>query len=272
MNRILKKLSWCVKTKVKTSSRLFDSRSSLSSSSFTPNKFDVFLSFRGADTRRNFVSFLYKDLEAKEIRTFKDDKELVSGRPIPPELIQAIKGSKIAVVVVSASYPASYWCLEELVKILKYEKKGLLKVLPVFYGVDPSHVRRQVGEVAKQFKKHEKRQSKERVKLWRDALTYLANLSGECSKNWDDDSKLVDGITEKISKMLFTAKPTNSNNLIGIDEHMNELYPLLDLTSNQGVTTRKHGFNNYTIGSKLVVKRDLRPSYYQLCLVVIRWS
>ncbi|CDY48026.1 BnaA02g16190D [Brassica napus] len=237
MNRILRKLS-CVKTKVKTSLRLFESRSSLSSSSsasFTPKRFDVFLSFRGADTRRKFVSFLYNDLEAKEIRTFKDDKELESGRPIPPELIQAIKGSKIAVVVVSATYPASYWCLEELVKILKYERKGLLKVLPVFYEVDPSHLRWQIGEVAKQFKKHEKRQSKERVKSWRDALAYLANLSGECSKKWDDDSKLVDGITEKISKMFFSTTPTNGNNLIGIDQHMDELYPLLDLNSNQGV-------------------------------------
>lgn len=35
--------------------------------------------------------------------------------------------------------------------------------------------------------------------------------------------------------MLFSTTPTNGNNLIGIDQHMDELYPLLDLTSNQGV-------------------------------------
>ncbi|WZZ68887.1 TMV resistance protein N-like [Brassica napus] len=233
MNRIMKKLS-CFKTKVK-SLRLLESRSSLSSSSFTPRKYDVFLSFRGPDTRKNFVSFLYKELVAIEIRTFKDDKELERGRPFPQELLQAIKGSEIAVVVVSKTYSASYWCLEELVKILKREKKGLIKVLPIFYEVDPSHVRWQREEVAKQFKKHEKRQSREKVKSWRDALNYLAEISGECSKNWEDDSKLVDGITERVSKMLFSVTPGNGNNLIGIDEHMNELYPRLDLNSNQGV-------------------------------------
>jgi len=51
----------------------------------------------------------------------------------------------------------------------------------------------------------------------------------------EDDSKLVDGITERVSKMLFSVTPGNGNNLIGIDEHMNELYPRLDLNSNQGV-------------------------------------
>uniref|UniRef100_M4DHQ0 TIR domain-containing protein n=1 Tax=Brassica campestris TaxID=3711 RepID=M4DHQ0_BRACM len=207
MNRILKKLS-CFKTKVK-SLRLFESNSSLSSSSsssFTPQKYNVFLNFRGADTRKNFVSFLYRDLVAKEIRTFKDDKELERG---------------------------------QLVKILKLEKQGLIKVLPIFYDVDPCDVRRQTGAVKKHFEKHKKRLSREKVKSWRDALNYLAELSGECSQNWEDDSKLVveitERITERVSKMLFSVKPRNGNNLIGIDEHMNELYPRLDLSSKEGV-------------------------------------
>lgn len=186
MNKILKKIS-CFKTKVKSSLRLLESKSSLSSSSsssFTPQRYDVFLSFRGPDTRKNLVSFLYKELVEKEIRTFKDDKELERGRQISPELLQAIKGSEIAVVVVSKTYSASKWCLEELVKILRLEKKGLIKVLPIFYEVDPSDVRRQIGAVAKHFKKHEKRESREKVETWREALTYLADISGECSKNW----------------------------------------------------------------------------------------
>lgn len=185
MNTILKKLS-CFERKVK-SLRIFESRSSLSSSSsssFTPQRFDVFLSFRGTDTRKNFISFLYKELVSKGIRTFKDDKELESGRPISPELLQAIKGSRIAVVVVSAKYTASDWCLEELREILKLHEEGLIKVIPIFYEVDPSQVRRQIGEVAKHFKKHEKRQSREKVKSWRIALYKFANLSGECSKSW----------------------------------------------------------------------------------------
>lgn len=138
-------------------------------------------------------------------------------------------------VVVSVTYPASSWCLEELREILKLEKLGLLTVIPIFYEINPSDVRRQSGVVSKQFKKHEKRQSRERVKSWREALTKLASLSGECSKNWEDDSKLVDGITEKISTKLFSEKPRNDNILIGIDQHMGELYPLFNLNSNEDV-------------------------------------
>ncbi|EOA33378.1 hypothetical protein CARUB_v10020305mg [Capsella rubella] len=234
---ILKKLL-CFKTNV-NSLRIFDSRSlslsSSSSSSFTPPSYDVFLSFRGADTRKSFISFLYKDLESKGIRTFLDDKELVRGRPISPELLHAIKGSRIAVVVVSVNYPASPWCLEELKEILKLQKLGLLTVIPIFYEIDPSAVRRQIGVVLKQFKKHEKRQSREKVKSWREALTTLANLSGECSKDWEDDSKLVEEITEQISSKLISETPCNDNVLVGIDQHMRELYPRFELNSNEDV-------------------------------------
>ena len=151
------------------------------SSSTTPQKFDVFLSFRGKDTRRIFISFLYKELVRKNIRTFKDDKELKSGRMISLELARAIEQSKLAVVVISKNYAASTWCLEELVKIMDFVNKGSLTVIPVFHNVNPCHVRRQIGQVALQFKKHEKREDHEKVLSWRQALTTLANISGYCS-------------------------------------------------------------------------------------------
>ncbi|CAN7129284.1 unnamed protein product [Brassica rapa subsp. narinosa] len=224
MNTILQNVS-CFKRKV-SSGRPFDSRS-LSSSS-TPQKYDVFLSFRGADTRKNFVSFLYKQLETKGIRAFKDDNALVCGRSIAPVIVQAIKGSTIAVVVISPTYPASFWCLEELVMILKLEREKLLTVVPIFYEVEPNDLKRQTGKLVKQFKKHEKRHSTERVHSWRDALNRLATLSGDCSKISEDDATLVDRVTERISKIL-------SSNVISFDEHMKRLYPLLDLNSNEGV-------------------------------------
>lgn len=154
------------------------------SSSTTPQKFDVFLSFRGKDTRRIFISFLYKELIRMSIRTFKDDVELKSGRRISSDLLLAIEGSKIAVVVVSKKYPASPWCLHELVKIMDVEKQGSLTVMPIFYNVEPSHVRRQIEKVAEQFTKHEGRENHETVVSWRQALTNLASISGHCSRDW----------------------------------------------------------------------------------------
>lgn len=237
-----------------------------SSSSTTPQKFDVFLSFRGKDTRRIFISFLYKELIRMSIRTFKDDIELKSGRRISSDLLVAIEDSKIAVVVVSKNYPASPWCLQELVKIMDVEKKGSLIVMPIFYNVEPSHVRRQVEKVADQFSKHEERENNDTVVSWRQALTNLASISGHCSRDWyfhililsqyeflgillnqfiffflcfrEDDSKLLDEITKRISDMLLlSATPPSDgiSNQFGFDAHMRELYPLLDLNSSEGV-------------------------------------
>ncbi|KAL1193475.1 Toll/interleukin-1 receptor-like protein [Cardamine amara subsp. amara] len=209
--------------------------------STTHRKYDVFLSFRGLDTRRNFISFFYRELVRSNIQTFKDDMDLESGRRISPELKRAIEESKFAVVVVSENYTASPWCLEELVEIMDLEENGLIEVIPIFYGVDPSHVRRQIEDVAKHFKKHEGRedQDPEKVLSWRQALTKLADLSGYCaceSCKWADEWEMVNEITDKISKRLMIAKPRrNGNKLEEIDTHMEALYQLLNLNSNQSV-------------------------------------
>ncbi|CAH8257989.1 unnamed protein product [Arabidopsis lyrata] len=102
--------------------------------SATATKYDVFLSFRGLDTRRTFISFLYQELARRNIRTFKDDKDLENGQRISPELKRAIEESRFAVVVFSENYAASPWCLEELVKIMDFENKGSITVMPIFYG------------------------------------------------------------------------------------------------------------------------------------------
>ena len=50
---------------------------SSSSSSYTGRwKYDVFLSFRGEDTRYKFMGHLYEALIQKGIVTFKDDEKL----------------------------------------------------------------------------------------------------------------------------------------------------------------------------------------------------
>ncbi|CAN6935333.1 unnamed protein product [Brassica oleracea] len=198
-------------------------------------KYDVFLSFRGLDTRRSFISFLYKELVRRNIRTFKDDKELESGRKISPELERAIEESKFAVVVISANYAASTWCLQELLKIMDFVNKGSLTVIPVFHGVDPCHVRRQIEKVAVQFEKHETREGREKVLSWRQALTNLANISGVCTLKCEDDSMMVDEIAKRISTLIdTTGKPTRTgSNLVGIDVHMKALSRLLDLNSSK---------------------------------------
>ncbi|KAJ4909405.1 Disease resistance protein (TIR-NBS class) [Raphanus sativus] len=197
-------------------------------------KYDVFLSFRGPDTRRHFIPFLYNALVLADIRTFKDDKELENGQRISPELLRAIEESKFAVVVISPNYAESAWCLDELVKIMELQDKGLLTVIPIFYDVDPGHLRRQIGEVAGQFKKHEERVDHETVLTWRQASTALANIVGECSLKRGDDSKMIDEIVKGILRSIDTT-PVNGSDIVGIDKHMKAIFRLVDLNSKKGV-------------------------------------
>ena len=55
----------------------------------------------------------------------------------------------------SDNYAFSGWCLDELAKIIECAKIIGHKALPVFYNMDPSHVRHQTGSLAETFAKHE---------------------------------------------------------------------------------------------------------------------
>ena len=55
-----------------------------------------------------------------------------------------------------------------------------MTVLPVFYDVDPSTVRKQTGTFEKAFVEHIKHfeENTKKVEMWRAALIEVANLSG----------------------------------------------------------------------------------------------
>ena len=157
------------------------SSSSSPSSSDTPRwTYDVFLSFRGEDTRNNFTDHLFDALKRKGIFTFRDDEKLERGKSISPELEKAIEESIFAIVISSRNYAFSTWCLEELAKIVECQKNKGMIVLPIFYDVDPFDVRKQTGKFAQAFVEHVKRFKIEEVKKWRADLIEVANLSG-----WD---------------------------------------------------------------------------------------
>ncbi|PON39222.1 TIR domain containing protein, partial [Trema orientale] len=154
--------------------------------SYVPNscKYDVFLSFRGEDTRRNFTSHLYTALCREKILAYIDDN-LERGEEISSTLLTTIEESKLSIVVFSKNYASSRWCLDELVRIMECKKEKEHIVLPVFYGVDPSDVRNQKGSYADAFIKHEERYKDtiNKVQIWRNAVTAAANLSGFDSQN-----------------------------------------------------------------------------------------
>ncbi|GJT19416.1 Toll/interleukin-1 receptor domain-containing protein [Tanacetum coccineum] len=121
--------------------------SEASSSCNDQHIYDVFLSFRGADTRNNFTNHLHKALEDANLKTFLDDKEIETGLYLKPELESAIRASRASIIVLSKNYASSTWCLNELVLILEQHRKFNQIVIPIFYHVDPSDVRKLLGNM-----------------------------------------------------------------------------------------------------------------------------
>ncbi|KAM5557198.1 TMV resistance protein N-like [Rosa sericea] len=204
-----------------------------SSSSGGRCKYDVFLSFRGEDTRKIFVGHLYRALQQKAINTFIDSEGLSKGNKIS-ELLTSIEDSRLSIVVLSQNYASSTWCLKELVKILDCMDTKKQILVPIFYEVDPSDLRKLNGKFAEAFAKHGENPSldKEKLESWRSALTRVADLSGWDSRKYEDDGKLIEEIVENTRKELIHTSSSKANGLVGMDSHITEMNSRLRLQVN----------------------------------------
>ncbi|XP_050153961.1 TMV resistance protein N-like isoform X2 [Malus sylvestris] len=195
------------------------------------SKYDVFINFRGEDTRRGFVSHLYKALCQKSINTYIDAKELRRGDPLTKLLI-AVQESKISLLVLSENYASSTWSLKELVEIWKSKNTKNQIVLPIFYQVNPSDVRGLERSFAEAFAQHDldSNAEVEMVRSWRHALRTTPHLPGWVSGDFGDDAKLIEEIVEDVSRKLIHISSTSSkdNVLVEMDSHMLEMHVLLN--------------------------------------------
>lgn len=145
--------------------------------------YEVFLSFRGPDTRIGIADYLYCSLKEAGIRTFRDKEELRIGEEIAPEILGAIEQSKISIPIFSKGYTSSTWCLNELAHMVKCRKRKEQIIMPIFYYVEPSEVRNQQEGYGKALLEHEnKRRLKDdtTIRKWREALKEVGGLKG-----WD---------------------------------------------------------------------------------------
>ncbi|KAF8087555.1 hypothetical protein N665_0578s0008 [Sinapis alba] len=143
----------------------------------------VFPSFHGADVRTNFLSHIVKEFRSKGIDLFID-KNIERSKSNGPALKEAIRGSRIAIVLLSKNYASSSWCLKELVEIIKCRQELDQTVIPLFYKVNPTDVKKQTGDFGKVFRKTCKGKRKEEIQRWKHALTEVAQIEGYHTSNW----------------------------------------------------------------------------------------
>ncbi|XP_023762172.1 disease resistance protein RUN1 [Lactuca sativa] len=196
--------------------------SSSTSSVHKSFKYDVFLSFRGEDTRTNFVDHLYHALQQKSIHTYKDDERIKKGKKITDELIGSIEDSKFYIIVFSKNYASSSWCLDELAKIMECHRTTVHTAYPVFYDVEPSEVRKQSGAVGEAFAKYE---MEEAAGKWRVALKEAADLAGwELKKTADGhEAKFIQKIVEELSLELRSISFNIDEKLVGMETRIKDL-------------------------------------------------
>ncbi|CAN6702781.1 unnamed protein product [Malus baccata var. baccata] len=191
-----------------------------SSSSRNSNrwKYEVFLSFRGEDTRNTFTDHLFFALCNSGINTFIDN-QLTRGKTIQSELDQEIEGSRIAVIVFSKGYAESRWCLRELSKIMRCLKEQEGKIVcPIFYDVDPSQVRKQKDSFGEAFQKHERDEDPNEVKQWREDLKASADLGGWNLKTTADgrEGVFIKKIVGDVKGLLKTTDLKEAKHSVGM--------------------------------------------------------
>lgn len=152
-----------------------------SSSSSSPRwSYDVFLSFRGEDTRKTITNHLYEALRRQGIVVFRDDDELERGKAIADVLIKAIEESRSTIVILSQRYADSKWCLRELAKIVHCKNTLGQTVLVVFHKINSFDVISPTGIYENFFIDHESniKENFEEVQSWRYAMREVGGLFG----------------------------------------------------------------------------------------------
>ncbi|KAL7616982.1 hypothetical protein Lser_V15G03501 [Lactuca serriola] len=209
----------------------YSSSSRVPPSSTDGYRYDVFLSFRGLDTRLSFTNYLYEALIDANIITLLDDEEIETGEDLKPELETAIKASRASIIVLSENYASSTWCLDELVLILEQRITSNHIVIPIFYHVEPTHVRKQQSSFGDAIAKHKqtmeaetyadkRSQLAQKMDRWIKALVDVANLKGNDIKG-RLETEFIEEIVKDIHHKLHVHLRRVGPQLIGMQNHIN---------------------------------------------------
>ncbi|CAK7338944.1 unnamed protein product [Dovyalis caffra] len=180
---------------------------------------DVFLSFCREDTRHSFTEHLYDSLKKQDIRVFADDSAgMTQGGEIAPPLMEAIEDSASSIIVLSPRYANSHWRLEELARICQLRRQ----ILPLFYQVDPSNVRRQKGPFEQDFMNHLERFGEDKVAKWREAMNKVGGISGFVFDTREED-QLIRRLVNRVVTELRKTPVGIATYTVGLDSRVENL-------------------------------------------------
>ncbi|AEE78806.1 disease resistance-like protein [Arabidopsis thaliana] len=168
---------------------------------------DVYISFdRSEDTvRYSFVSHLCAAFRRRGISSFIRE----NGSDSESNGFSKLETSRASVVVFSEKYSSSKSCMEELVKVSERRRKNCLAVVPVFYPVTKSFMKKQIwnlGDVRSD---------------WPSALLETVDLPGHELYDTQSDSDFVEEIVADVREKL------NMSDNIGIYSKLGKIETLI---------------------------------------------
>ncbi|XP_031475123.1 disease resistance protein RUN1-like isoform X3 [Nymphaea colorata] len=194
---------------------------------------DVFLSFRGADTRKGFTGHLHQALKEKGVMTFIDSEKLEKGQKVE-ELFGHIERSKIFVPIFSKGYANSQWCLKEIAKMVECRRL----IIPVFFDVKPKDVRHQTGPFSSAFKSYSKKGKveKEEVSKWGDALGEAGKIAGyNLADTEGHEAKLIQLIVTRVLTEVNRTPLFIARHPVGLNSRIADLMEVLDIEAQDDV-------------------------------------
>ncbi|CAJ2655793.1 unnamed protein product [Trifolium pratense] len=202
-----------------------------------PKMYDVFLSFRGEDSRVKFISHLYSSLQNAGIYVFRDNDEIQQGDQISTTLLQAIGRCRISIVVLTTNYANSKWCLLELEKIMEFSMTRGLVVVPVFYEVNPKEVRHQNGQFGLAFEDFLLKNSVDEFTKsnWKRELSHIGAIAGFVLAGSRNEYEDIKGIVDHVTRLLDRKELFVAEHPVGVKSRVQAATKLLNIQKSEDV-------------------------------------